>query len=75
LSAESDYTAFDIVAKLPVETPKDQFRLMLQPMLADRFRAVIHREIRDVPVNTIEAAKGGAKLRVLSVSLRETCPA
>jgi uncharacterized protein (TIGR03435 family) len=62
-SFEDRYTAFDIVAKLPVDTPNDQFRLMLQSMLADRFKAVIHREVREVPVNTIEVAKGGAKLQ------------
>lgn len=57
---------FDIVAKLPVKTGVKDFRLMLQSLLADRFRAVIHTEVRDIPVNTIEVAKGGVKLRPAS---------
>jgi uncharacterized protein (TIGR03435 family) len=57
---------FDIVAKMPLKTSRQDFRLMLQSLLADRFKAVIHTEIRDIPVNTIEIAKGGVKLRSAS---------
>jgi bla regulator protein BlaR1 len=53
---------FDIVAKAPLKTSHKDFRLMLQSLLADRFKAVIHTEVRDIPVNTIEVAKGGVKL-------------
>jgi uncharacterized protein (TIGR03435 family) len=53
---------FDIVAKMPLKTSRQDFRLMLQSLLADRFKAAIHTEVRDVLVNTIEVAKGGVKL-------------
>ena len=55
--------AFDIAAKVPVDVTHEQFRLMLQGMLEDRFQLRVHRETRELPVNTIEPAKGGAKLR------------
>jgi uncharacterized protein (TIGR03435 family) len=62
-SFQGPETAFDIVAKMPADVTKGQFRMMLQSLLADRFKFVMHRETRDVPVNTIEVAKGGPKLQ------------
>lgn len=55
--------AFDVTAKMPAEATHEQFRRMLQAMLEDRFHLVIHREMRQFPVVTIELAKGGAKLK------------
>jgi bla regulator protein BlaR1 len=57
---------FSIVAKMPLKTSHRDFFLMLQSLLTDRVKAVIHTEVRDVPVNTIEVAKGGVKLRPAS---------
>jgi uncharacterized protein (TIGR03435 family) len=57
---------FTIVAKMPVSTNRKDFFLMMQSLLADRFKAAIHTETRDVPVNTIEVAKGGVKLQPAS---------
>lgn len=57
---------FDIVAKTSPKTSRKDFRLMIQSLLVDRFKAVIHTENRDVPVIAIEVAKGGAKLRPAS---------
>ena len=54
--------AFDIVAKMPENVTDEQFRAMLQSMLAERFKFAMHRETRDISVNTIEVAKGGPKL-------------
>jgi uncharacterized protein (TIGR03435 family) len=47
---------------MPENVTDDQFRAMMQSMLADRFRFAMHREMRDVSVNTIEIAKSGLKL-------------
>jgi bla regulator protein blaR1 len=40
----------------------DQRRLMLQPLLADRFELKVHTELRDLPVLALVVAKGGPKL-------------
>lgn len=65
-SLQGSDPAFDITAKMPADVTESQFRLMLQSMLADRFKLAIHREMRDSPVNTIEIAKGGSKLQPAS---------
>jgi uncharacterized protein (TIGR03435 family) len=54
--------AFDIQAKMSPAVTADQFREMLQAMLADRFHFSMHRETRDIPVTVVEVAKGGLKL-------------
>jgi uncharacterized protein (TIGR03435 family) len=41
---------FDIEAKTQGSATKDQMRLMVQTLLADRFRLSAHYEMRDVPV-------------------------
>jgi len=51
---------FDIVANVPDGTTKEQFRLMLQNLLTDRFRLTMHREKREV--YNLVAAKDGPKL-------------
>ncbi len=40
----------------------DQRRLMLQPLLADRFQLKVHTEVRELPVLTLVVAKVGPKL-------------
>jgi uncharacterized protein (TIGR03435 family) len=40
----------------------DQRRLMLQPLLADRFQLKVHTEARDLPALVLVVAKGGPKL-------------
>jgi uncharacterized protein (TIGR03435 family) len=40
----------------------DQRRLMLQPLLADRFQLKVHTEVRDLPILALVIAKGGPKL-------------
>ena len=40
----------------------DQRRIMLQPLLADRFQLKVHTELKDLPVLALVVAKGGPKL-------------
>lgn len=65
---------FDIQASIPDGVPsytRDQLnngdapelQKMLQTMLADRFKLVLHRETREMPVYTLTVAKGGLKLK------------
>lgn len=42
---------------------KEQFRLMMQTLLADRFQLKIHHVTKDIPVFNLIAAKNGVRLR------------
>lgn len=53
---------YDVLAKYPAETTPDQFRSMLQSLLAERFRLALHRETRQLPAYALVVAKGGPKL-------------
>ncbi len=57
-----DTERFDIEATMPPETTKEQFRAMLQNLLAERFKLTIHRETKELPVYTLTVAKNGPKL-------------
>jgi uncharacterized protein (TIGR03435 family) len=54
---------FDIIAKVPVGATKGQVPMMLQNLLADRFRLKVHRETRVMPILELTVAKGGPKLK------------
>lgn len=53
---------YDIDAKYSPETKLEDFRLMLQKLLADRFHMVLHRETREMSRYKLVVAKGGPKL-------------
>jgi uncharacterized protein (TIGR03435 family) len=57
-----DSECFDIEAKGPAGSSQAQVRLMLQALLADRFKLAVHRETRTLPVYELVAAKGDPKL-------------
>jgi uncharacterized protein (TIGR03435 family) len=65
LSAPSSMSSerFDITAKVPVGATKEQFRLMLQNMLAERFKLTIHHDQKEMQVYDLVVAKGGPKLK------------
>jgi uncharacterized protein (TIGR03435 family) len=54
---------FDISAKVPEGTTKDQFNLMLQNLLAERFKLKIHREQKEGQIYELTVNKGGAKVK------------
>jgi uncharacterized protein (TIGR03435 family) len=55
---------FDITAKLPAaEGSSRQVALMLQALLADRFKMAIHRETKVLPVYALVAGRSGPKLK------------
>ena len=58
-----DFERFDIDATMPPETSKEQFRIMLQNLLADRFKAVVYRETKELPIYSLEIAKSGPKMK------------
>jgi uncharacterized protein (TIGR03435 family) len=53
---------YDIVAKAPVNAPKEQLPLMLQTLLINRFKLVLHHETRDLPAYALIKGTGTLKL-------------
>jgi uncharacterized protein (TIGR03435 family) len=50
---------FDIEARAAGNPTKDQFRLMMQSLLADRFKFTTHHETRQVPIFAVVLSKPG----------------
>lgn len=57
---------YSIVAKVPANTTKDQFDLMLQNLLAERFHLKLHHESREFQAYWLLVAMGGPKIRASS---------
>ena len=58
---EGDLNA-DRIGKLPASERNDQIRLMVQSLLADRFKLRVHQETRELPVYALVVAKNGPKM-------------
>lgn len=54
---------FDIVAKLPPGTTKEQFQAMLRNLLAERFKVQVHRETKELTGYSLTVGKSGPKLK------------
>ena len=54
---------YDVIAKVAPAASKEQRMLMLQTLLAERFKLVVHRETQELPVYTLVAGRNGPKLR------------
>lgn len=50
---------YSVEARAPGKPTKDQFRLMVQSLLADRFKLAAHFETRDAPVSALTLVKAG----------------
>src|SRR5262245_20149706 len=60
----ADSDQFDIVAKAQnADATPDEIRLMLQTLLAERFRLEVHREMKEMPSYSLNLAKSGSKLK------------
>ena len=57
-----DSEAYDISAKVLSGGVDTQYTLRLQTLLKDRFKLVLHREMREGPVFNLVVAKGGPKM-------------
>jgi bla regulator protein blaR1 len=62
-----------IPAATPIKVRDEKMRLMLQTLLADRFKMVVHRETKELPVYVITVAKGGPKLQKSAMEEKD-CP-
>ena len=58
-----DDNRYDIVAKAAGETPGERQRVMMQTLLAQRFKLTFHRETKEMPAYVFTVAKGGHKLK------------
>jgi uncharacterized protein (TIGR03435 family) len=61
--ADPNADRFEVTATMAPGTTKDQFRLMLQNLLAERFKLAVHKEMREIPIYALTVAKGGPKLK------------
>ena len=57
---DSDH--YDIDGKAESRVPRDQVMLMLQSLLAERFKVKVHRETRELPVYALTITKNGPKM-------------
>jgi uncharacterized protein (TIGR03435 family) len=62
-----------IPAGLSSHAREDRIRMMLQSLLADRFKMLIHKEAREMPVYALVAARGGPKLQKADIEEKD-CP-
>jgi len=70
-------TRFDIVAKIPAGATKDDVPKMLQSLLEDRFKLVMHRTSAERPVLALVVGKRGPKLKASAerpVAIDENAP-
>jgi uncharacterized protein (TIGR03435 family) len=58
-----DAPRFNIIASVPPGTTVEQFRLMLQKLLADRFKLKLHKETKELAIYSLGIAKNGPKLK------------
>jgi uncharacterized protein (TIGR03435 family) len=63
LGSAMDAERFNIQATLPAGATEKQVPQMLQTLLAERFKLVIHRETKDQSIYALIVAKGGPKLK------------
>src|SRR5262249_33806989 len=52
-----DSTRFDIQAKVPAGATKDDYQQMLQNLLAERFKLVVHKDSKEAPIYALLVAK------------------
>ena len=63
-----DSEKYSITATIPPGTTPDQFQIMLQNLLKERFRLVLHHDVKEFTVYELTVAKGGPKLTAAAAS-------
>jgi uncharacterized protein (TIGR03435 family) len=58
-----DTERYEIVVKVPKGATKEQFMVMLQNLLAERFKLTLHHETKELPLYALVVAKNGPKLK------------
>jgi len=70
-----EWDRFDVTAKYAVNTPPATVKLMLQALLADRFKLVVHKDTRPVMGFLLTGGNGKAKLKEADGSGETGCHA
>lgn len=58
-----DTEKFDLNATMPPETTREQFRVMLQNLLGERFKLTVHRQTKELPMYSLAVARNGPKMK------------
>jgi uncharacterized protein (TIGR03435 family) len=58
-----DEEYFDVLAKVPARATPDDVRLMLQHLLAERFKLTMHHESRETPGYALTIGKTGSRMK------------
>ena len=66
--------AFEIKATVPPGTTAEQFNVMLQNLLIDRFKMSVHREPRELSRYKLVVAEGGVKFKEAKDEAAEPAP-
>jgi uncharacterized protein (TIGR03435 family) len=67
-----DWDRFDVIAKTPSAT-RQGLELMMQKMLADRFKLVLHKDTRPVPAMVLTVKNGKPMMKAASGSGESGC--
>jgi len=59
--ANGDMPEYQIAAKVPAGSTKEDIKFMWQRFLEDRFKVKVHRETREMPIYELVVGKGGFK--------------
>jgi uncharacterized protein (TIGR03435 family) len=64
---------FDVIATAPADTPPEKIRLMLQNLLAERFKLAVHKEMKPLPAFALVAGKSKPNLKESDGSGKAAC--
>jgi uncharacterized protein (TIGR03435 family) len=68
-----DADRFDVTARAPRDTPEEAVRVMLQGLLAERFKLEVRKDQRPVPTFVLTVSKRGLKLKESSGDRPSDC--
>jgi uncharacterized protein (TIGR03435 family) len=68
-----EFDRFEVVTSAPPPTSRQTLRLMLQSLLADRFKLVIHKDVRPLPGFALVIGKGKPKLKTADNTVEGEC--
>jgi uncharacterized protein (TIGR03435 family) len=54
---------YDVIAKVPPDSSKEQRMLMVQALLAEWFKLAVHRETKELPIYALVEGKSGPQFR------------